>query len=422
MSRSPALFLVLAVLFLEVLLPAAAGGGLSVALAQATASAPREAVTPAPAPLDGQQGRELLLRNFRPRSNLVVPEHRLTRARFPAVDVHFHPTVRLHGSSSALEDFVALMDRNNLAVCVSMDGGMGEALAGHIEHLWTKHRDRFVVFANIDWRGKAAAEAYGEWACNQPDFVHRTCLDLEEAKRLGASGLKIFKGFGLEYKNADGTLIAVDDPRWDPIWRTCGELGLPVLMHTADPSAFFQPIDATNERWEELSRRPEWSFYGPQFPKREELHAARNRVVARHPGTTFIAAHLGNDGEDLQTLAGWLDAYPNLYVDIASRISELGRQPYSARAFLVKYADRILFGTDGPWPETRVRLYWRFLATFDENFPYSEKEFPPQGLWNIHGVGLPDDVLRKVYAENAARLIPGVAERLRRLQGQEGSP
>jgi predicted TIM-barrel fold metal-dependent hydrolase len=139
-------------------------------------------------------------------------------------------------------------------------------------------------------------------------------------------------------------------------------------------------------------------------------------VVQRHPHTTFIAAHMANDAEDLRELAGWLDQYPNLFVELASRISELGRQPYTARRFLIRYSDRVLFGTDGPWPEPRLRLYWRFLETFDENFPYSEKEFPPQGLWNIYGIQLPDDVLRRIYHENAARIIPGVKERLQAQQ------
>jgi predicted TIM-barrel fold metal-dependent hydrolase len=189
-------------------------------------------------------------------------------------------------------------------------------------------------------------------------------------------------------------------------------LGLPIILHTADPVAFFKQIDKTNERWEELSRHPDWSFYGEQFPSREELLAARNRVIARHPKTIFIGAHVANNSEDLAVVGRWLDEYPNLYVEFASRIGEMGRQPYTSRKFIIKYADRVLFGTDGPWPERRIRLYWRFLETQDEYFPYSEKEFPPQGLWNIYGLYLPDPVLRKVYHENAARIIPGVKEKL----------
>jgi predicted TIM-barrel fold metal-dependent hydrolase len=214
------------------------------------------------------------------------------------------------------------------------------------------------------------------------------------------------------YRNPDGSLIAIDDPRFDPIWAACGRLGLPVIMHTADPSAFFEPIDATNERYEELSRHPDWHFPQDKFPSRAELHAARNRLFARHRETQFIAAHLGNDGEDLAEAGQLLDEHPNVVVEFASRISELGRQPYSARRFLMRYQDRILFGTDGPWPETRYRYYWRFLETWDEYFPYSEKPFPPQGFWRIYGVALPDSVLEKIYWRNAARVIPGMQQRL----------
>jgi predicted TIM-barrel fold metal-dependent hydrolase len=365
-------------------------------------------------PLDGREGRMLALPNFRPRSMLQVASHPVTQAKFPVVDVHTHFRVRLHHSPEALDDFVRLMDRRNIAVCASLDGQLGDALEEHQQYLWTKHRDRFVFFANLDWRGGGAVDDPATWDMHRPDFARRMATQLAQAKEQGASGLKIFKQFGLELKNPDGSLTAIDDVRWDPIWQACGELGLPVLVHTADPAAFFLPIDETNERWEELHRRPEWSFYGPQFPRREDLLAALLRVVERHPQTVFIAAHVGNYAEDLSPVREWLARYPNLYVDISSRISELGRQPYTARKFFLDYADRILFATDGPWPDERIGLYWRFLETFDENFPYSEKEFPPQGFWNIYGVGLPDDVLKKVYQENAARLIPGVKERLKK--------
>jgi predicted TIM-barrel fold metal-dependent hydrolase len=234
---------------------------------------------------------------------------------------------------------------------------------------------------------------------------------LADAKRQGASGLKVFKDLGLGYRNPDGSLVRVDDPRWDGIWEACGKLGLPVLIHTADPRAFFEPIDATNERWEELKRHPDWSFHGPGFPTYDGLLEQLLAVVARHPQTTFIAAHVASSAEDLGALTGWLDRYPNLNVDIAARIAELGRQPYTARKFAVKYADRILFGTDGPRVPERLRYHWRFLETMDEYFPYAENAFPPQGFWRIYGLGLDDEVLRKVYYQNAVRLIPGVQER-----------
>lgn len=371
-------------------------------------------------PLDGRDGRDLALGAFRPQASLRVDERPRSKAAFPAVDVHTHFRIRTKHSTELLDEYVRTMDRNGVAVCVSLDGALGEKWAEHADHLWERHRDRFVIFVTIDWRGEGRENDPASWDCQRPDFGRRIAGQLHEAKRRGASGLKLFKDFGLVYRDADGSPLRVDDPRWDPIWRACGDAGLVVLMHTADPSAFFRPIDERNERWEELHRRPEWSFADPRYPRREALHEARNRVVAKHPRTTFIAAHLANDGEDLRELAGWLDAHPNLYVELASRISELGRQPYSARRFLLKYSDRVLFGTDGPWPEPRLRLYWRFLETFDEYFPYSEKDFPPQGFWNIYGVGLPDEVLKKIYHQNAARIVPGVQERLDAYQARIG--
>lgn len=362
--------------------------------------------------LNGRSGRDLLLKHFRPRPALKVAAHHITRARFPVVDVHTHFRYKRRNLRDGLAAYVDLMDRHNIAICASLDGKLGEDFAEHRAELWKQHRDRFVIFVNIDFQGDGNKDDPASWDCQRPDFARRVAQQLSQAHKQGASGLKLFKQFGLGYRNPDGSLIAIDDLRWDPIWKACGELGLPVLLHVADPAAFFDPIDETNERWEELHRHPEWSFPSDKFPSREELLEARNRVIARHPQTKFIGAHMANNPEDLAKVAHWLESYPNLYVEIASRIGELGRQPYTARKFFIAYADRILFGTDGPWPETRVSLYWRFLETFDEYFPYSEKPFPPQGFWRIYGIGLPDAVARKIYSENAARIIPGVAERL----------
>lgn len=359
--------------------------------------------------LDGREGRDLLLRLFRPRPMLKVEQHVLTRAKFPVVDIHSHFRVRLRESPEQLDEYVKVMDRNEIAVSVSLDGELGDRLNAHLQYV-SRYPNRFLVFANIDWKGDGKTTQPSSWACHRDDFARLTIEALADAKQRGACGVKIFKQFGLEYRNPDGSLVLIDDSRWDKIWQACGELSLPILIHTADPAAFFLPIDETNERWEELHRRPEWSFPPDRFPRREELLSALNRVIARHPQTIFIGAHLAGNGEDLATVGEWLDAYPNLYVEIASRISELGRQPYTSRKFFLKYADRILFGTDGPWPEQRLSSYWRFLETFDENFPYSEKEFPPQGLWNIYGIGLPDEVLKKVYHQNATRLLPALAE------------
>ncbi|QDS96579.1 Amidohydrolase [Roseimaritima multifibrata] len=383
--------------------------------------------SPNPSPqskVQAEDKEDLLLADFRPQSQLRAKHTDLRHAKFWAVDVHTHFYYKQRHNRQALADYVELMDRNKIAVCCSLDGKLGSQLDEHLAFLWKDYRDRFVVFAHLDWQGDGVRDQPATWACQRRGFADRVAAQLRAAKAKGISGLKIFKRLGLGYQDATGEYLKIDDPRWDPIWQTCGELGIPVLIHTADPVAFFQPIDRNNERWEELSRHPDWSFYNDQpedrFPSHESLLAARNRVIARHPKTQFIAAHLGSHGEDLQHVAQWLDKYPNLSVDPASRINELGRQPYTAREFLIRYADRVVFGTDGPWPEARVRYYWRFFETRDESFPYSEKEFPPQGFWRIYGVDLPDEVLKKIYRDNAARLIPGVAERLKAIaQGKK---
>lgn len=387
----------------------------SMAILMATRSAgAQESATPPR--LDGRDGRPLALDQFRPKSMLKVARTKITAAKFPVVDIHTHFGFRLKNSTEQLDDYVQVMDRHNIAVCVSLDAKLGSGLNEHQRFLWEKYKDRFAIFVHLDWQGTGDANRPETWDCQRPDFARRIARQLAAAKQQGACGLKLFKRFGLTYRNPDGSLIRIDDPRWDPIWSACGELKFPVIIHTADPAAFFLAIDETNERWEELHRHPDWSFPAAKYPSREDLLAARNRVIAKHSKTQFIGAHVANNPEDLATVAEWLDRYPNLVVEIASRIGELGRQPYTARQFLVKYADRVLFGTDGPFPAARLIQYWRFLETRDEHFPYSEKEFPPQGFWNIHGVGLPDDVLRKIYHENALRIIPGVRERMRQYE------
>ncbi|MEM9352615.1 MAG: amidohydrolase family protein [Planctomycetota bacterium] len=373
-----------------------------------------------PPPLDGADGRQLLLDQFQPRPTLKAPSQRLTRAKYPVVDVHLHPRLKLRSSPEQLDEYVRLMNQQNIRVCVSLDGQLGERLEEHKRYLWTDYRDRFVIFANVDWIGEGRREDPATWACHRPGFGRRMAVALQRAKEQGASGLKVFKMLGLGYRNPDGSLVAIDDPRWDPIWEACGRLGLPVLIHSADPVAFFQPVDRFNERWEELHRHPDWSFAGDEFPSHDDLLLARNRVIARHPKTVFIGAHVANHPEDLARVGRWLDEYPNLQIEIAARIAELGRQPYTAREFFLRYADRIMFGTDGPRPIGRLIPHWRMLETRDEYFTYAEGQYPPQGLWNIYGLGLPDEVLKKVYYENAARLVPGIRERLDKAGKQTG--
>ena len=347
----------------------------------------------------------LLLSDFRPRSTLKVAKTDLQHAKFPVIDVHNHFFFRYRGQRERLGEYVRVMDQNNIAVSVSLDAVLGNE-TDHLRYLGDEYRHRLVSFAHIDFIGDGEKSNPKTWASSQSGFV-RTCVEqLKVAKENGVLGIKFFKAFGLTNKNADGSLMKIDDPRWNPIWETCGTLKLPIIIHVADPVAFFQPIDANNERIEELGRHPDWSFHGDPFPSREELLTARNRVIKRHPKTTFIGAHVANNGEDLATVGQWLDEYPNLVVEFASRINELGRQPYSARDFFIKYQDRILFGTDGPWEDARLKLYWRFLETRDEYFPYSDSQPPPQGYWRIYGIHLPDEVLEKVYFRNALRILP----------------
>lgn len=369
-------------------------------------------------PLDGRNGHKLALDEFRPESQLVLPQTDVQRAKFPVVDIHTHPRHRFRGDPARLDEFIQIMDANNVALAVSLDGRLGDEFKEHTAYL-APHADRYLVFANVDWRGSGDPDDPATWDCHRPGFARRTAHRLAETKELGAVGLKVFKSLGLGYRNPDGSLIEIDDPRWDPIWAAAGELRLPVIIHTADPVAFFEPIDETNERWEELTRHPSWSFAGNDptgrpWPSHDELLAARNRVIQRHPETTFIGAHMANYPENLSVVGEWLDKYPNLVVGISSRIAELGRQPYTAREFFLKYQDRVLFGTDGPRPAARLTPHWRFFETRDEYIRYAENPFPPQGMWRIHGIHLPDEVLKKLYHQNAERVIPGVREKLAR--------
>ncbi len=229
--------------------------------------------------------------------------------------------------------------------------------------------------------------------------------------------MKVLKTLGLYLRDnvAEGKLIAVDDKRFDPLWDACGKLGLPVAIHVSDPIAFFLPTDRFNERFEELNNHPDWSFHGKDYPSNDEILAARNRVFARHPKTQFVALHVGNFAEDLGNVSAALDKYPNLHVDIAARVGELGRQPRAARKFFDKYQDRILFGTDAVpngfetpqqiFGEKLYEIYYRFLETTDEYFDYAPAPVPPQGRWQIYGIGLPPQILKKVYYNNAARLL-----------------
>ena len=338
--------------------------------------------------------RDLLLRDFKPRSMLKVPVHEVERAAFPAVDVHNHVNDARGGDRRVpVPELLAMMDRVNVKRIVILTGGWGDKLQAVVDRMVKPHPDRFTVFTQPDWS-----------RIDEPGFGEAMAAQVGDAYARGARGLKILKELGLVVRDHGGKLVAIDDPRLDPMWAECGRLGIPVAIHTADPDAFFEPVDATNERWEELGRHPDWSFHGPKYPSKRALLDARNRVFARHPKTTFIALHVANHPEDLDDAAMVLDRYPNVVVETGARQAELGRQPRRARAFFLKYQDRILFGTDQSPEEGCYRSWFRFLETADEYFDYWRA--PNQGRWKISGLDLPRDVLEKVYAKNADRVVP----------------
>jgi predicted TIM-barrel fold metal-dependent hydrolase len=337
----------------------------------------------------------LLIDDFRPISQLVVPERPIQRAKFPVVDAHNHLPV---WHERALEvrwgDIVAGMDRVNVQTVVNLSGGTGERLQQCLDKLDNAYPGRFATFCNVDWEG-----------VGQPGWAEKAVEQLARDVEAGAKGLKVFKRLGLRAKDTDGKLLMPDDERLALVWDRVGQLGVPVLIHVADPVAFFQPLDRFNERWDEMHEVPAWSFYGPEFPTFETLIESLFNLIGRHRDTDFITAHVGCYPENLGLVSQMMDEHPNFYTDISARIAELGRAPYSAREWFIKYQDRILFGTDvRPIPEW-YRIYFRFLETKDEYFNYSPGEMPGQGRWRIYGVHLPDEVLEKVYYRNAERLI-----------------
>jgi predicted TIM-barrel fold metal-dependent hydrolase len=346
--------------------------------------------------------RDLPLREYRPRSRLVVPEHPVTVPRFPVVDAHNHLGRWLTPDGDwAAPDVGALlstMDSRGVRSVVNLDGRWGAELEANLDRYDRAHPGRFATFCHVDWSELAV-----------PGFGPRLAASLRASVRAGAAGLKVWKDLGLHRRDHTGALVLPDDPRLAPLWEAAGELAVPVYVHTADPVAFFDPLDATNERLEQLLEHPDWVFSGPEFPPFARLMEALEGLVAAHPGTIFVAVHAGCWPENL----GWVDrmlaAYPHLWIDIAARLAELGRQPRATRALVLKHAGRVLFGTDEFPPDPDVyALHYRFLETADEHFPHSEDDIPLMGRWAVSGIHLPDPVLRAVYAGNATRLLPAL--------------
>ena len=343
------------------------------------------------APVPPAQAQEMQWEDYAPRSTLVVEEHEVTRAKFPFVDAHAHQWGIAEMSGEEIAAMVADMDAMNMAVMVNLSGGSGEELQAKIAATDMHAPGRFVHYANIDFE-----------TLDDPGFGEKAAAQLEEDVRQGAKGLKIYKSLGMYIFYEDGTRLKTDDPKLDPIWQKAGELGIPVLIHTADPAPFWEPQDRFNERWFELKERPRRKR--DPIPSWETLMTEHWNLIARHSNTIFLSAHLGWLGNDLGRLGSLLDKMPNMYTELGAVIGELGRQPRAAKAFLTKYQDRVLMGKDS-WEPSEYYVYFRIFETADEYFPYYRKR---HAFWSMYGMDLPDDVLRKIYYENALRIIPGL--------------
>lgn len=357
----------------------------------------------------------LSLAEYEPKSMLEVHETHVPRSRFPVIDIHTHITISAKSKNGvelvperqylgAPHELLAVMDRKNIRSMVNLTGGYGSGFTETIRRYDQSFPGRFYTLTE---------PSYSLFL--EPDYPKLQAQAIEDAHKAGARGLKILKTLGLYLRTniTSGTLVKIDDPRFDPMWDACGQLNMPVAIHISDPVAFFEPTDRFNERYEELTNHPDWSFYGRDFPSNADLIEARNRVIARHPKTRFIVLHVGNFAENLSNVSENLDRFDNMSVDIAARIGELGRQPRAARAFFDKYQDRILFGTDATphgdeypqqvFNDKLYEIYYRFLETDDDYFDYAPANIPPQGRWRIYGIDLPESILHKVYNGNASR-------------------
>jgi uncharacterized protein len=330
--------------------------------------------------------------DYKPKSTLVVAEHPVPRAKYPVIDIHSHQPTPM--TLAQLETVVKSMDPLNLRVLVNASGATGQRLIDSVAAIRNSpYKDRMVMFTNINFNNVDAA------------FVQRTVQQLEQDKKNGALGVgEISKAFGLRARRADGTRLKIDDPILDPIWEACARLNLPVLIHTADPQEFFQPITLTNERWLELALYPDRRYPAAEFPSFETISTERDNLFRRHPKTTFIMAHLGWHANNLGRVAKMFDAMPNVYGEVGAVLYDLGRQPRTAREFMTRYQDRVLFGKDSYQPD-EFPYYWRVFETADEYFDYYRDY---HAFWKLYGLELPDAVLKKLYYQNALKLVPGI--------------
>ena len=334
----------------------------------------------------------LTVEEYQPRSTLVVAEHPVPRAKFPVIDVHSHTPER-NAEGGSFEGLLKEMDGLNLRVLVNLSGRNGQALKDNVAKYKGRYPKRFAIFANLDFDG-----------IDDPDWGKKAAAQLAKDVENGAQGLKFFKNFGMRVKYADGRRVPVDDPALDPVWKTCARLKIPVLIHVAEPAAFFEPHDRFNERWLELKMFPRRARPPDRFPPFEQLMKERDHTIEKNPDVNFIVAHLGWHGNDLGRLGRLFDKYPNFHTGMGAVLAELGRQPVTARKWMIKYSDRVLFGKD-TYRASEFPYYWRVLETSDEYFDYYRRR---HAFWKLYGLGLPDDVLKKVYYKNALRLIPTI--------------
>lgn len=336
------------------------------------------------------QSESMDFEKYDPVSTLVVPQHPVTRAKFPFIDVHNHQ--RSMGAQD-LTRLIADMDKLNMAIMVNLSGGNGESIRSSAASIRANYPKRFIVFANIDFGG-----------IGENGWTDKAVRQLEADVKNGANGLKIFKNLGFSVTDKSGKRVTVDDPRLDPIWKKCGDLKIPVLIHTADPKSFWDPMDEKNERWLELKTHPRRKRSADDPAPFETLLSEQHRMFKKHPQTIFIAAHFGWLPNDLARLGKLLTEMPNVVVEMGAVIAELGRQPRAAAAFFEKFQDRILFGKDS-WAPSEYATYFRVLETNDEYFPYHKKY---HAFWSMYGMGLPDNILKKIYYKNALRIIPNM--------------
>ena len=330
--------------------------------------------------------------SYDPPSTLVVPENPITHAKFPFVDIHSH---HWRMGEMDLDELIGKMDSMNMRVVVNLSGRGGERLLGMKNNIEKYgYQDRIINFTNIELR-----------SITESDWAQETVKQLEfDVKEGNARGLKIYKSQGMHHTDSLGNRIKIDDPRIGPVWDKCGELGIPVLIHSADPKPFWAPHDSLNERWLELKLRPNRKREADNPASWETIIAEQHRMFKNHPNTTFINAHMGWYANDLNKLSEILEEIPNMYIEIGAVIAELGRQPRQAKKFLTKYQDRVLFGKDSFKPE-EFPTYFRVLETEDEYFPYYKRY---HAFWRMYGLGLPDEVLKKLYYKNAAKIVPGL--------------